>query len=150
MFCLGWWSTLLPTRFLVSRGTLDTSPLAFLSPTRVSLSAPLLPRSFGLKGFDFCRSSTPDVRRCPVWALPCSLAATWGISFDYFSSGYLDVSVRRVCLPCHTWMIRHDSYRVALFGDSWIKAYLRLPMTFRSLSRPSSARSAQASAVCPL
>ena len=62
VFCLGWWSTLLPTRFLVSRGTLDTSPLAFLSPTRVSLSAPLLPRSFGLKGFDFCRSSTPDVR----------------------------------------------------------------------------------------
>ena len=31
-----------------------------------------------------------------VWALPCSLAATWGISFDYFSSGYLDVSVHRV------------------------------------------------------
>ena len=99
VFCLGWWSTLLPTRFLVSRGTLDTGPLAFLSPTRVSLSVPLLPRSFGLKGFDLCRSSTPDVRRCPVWALPCSLAATWGISFDYFSSGYLDVSVRRVCLP---------------------------------------------------
>ena len=96
VFCLGWWSTLLPTRFLVSRGTLDTGPLDFLSPTRVSLSAPLLPRSFGLKGFDFCRSSTPDVRRCPVWALPCSLAATWGISFDYFSSGYLDVSVHRV------------------------------------------------------
>ena len=53
--------------------------------------------------FDFCRSSTPDVRRCPVWALPCSLAATWGISFDYFSSGYLDVSVRRVCLPFGYW-----------------------------------------------
>ena len=103
MFCLGWWSTLLPTRFLVSRGTLDTGPLDFLSPTRVSLSAPLLPRSFGLDVFDFCRSSTPDVRRCPVWALPCSLAATWGISFDYFSSGYLDVSVRRVCLPFGYW-----------------------------------------------
>ena len=103
VFCLGWWSTLLPTRFLVSRGTLDAGPLDFLSPTRVSLSAPLLPRSFGLEVFDFCRSSTPDVRRCPVWALPCSLAATWGISFDYFSSGYLDVSVRRVCLPFGYW-----------------------------------------------
>ena len=87
----------------MSRGTLDTGPLDFLSPTRVSLSAPLLPRSFGLDVFDFCRSSTPDVRRCPVWALPCSLAATWGISFDYFSSGYLDVSVRRVCLPFGYW-----------------------------------------------
>ena len=29
----------------------------------------------------------------PVWALPVSLAATQGISFDFFSWGYLDVSV---------------------------------------------------------
>jgi hypothetical protein len=29
----------------------------------------------------------------PVWALPRSLAATGGISFDFFSWGYLDVSV---------------------------------------------------------
>ena len=45
------------------------------------------------------RSSTPKARRLLVWALPSSLAATGGISFDYFSSGYLDVSVHRVCLP---------------------------------------------------
>ena len=31
-------------------------------------------------------------------AHPLSLAATKGISFDFFSSGYLDVSVPRVCL----------------------------------------------------
>jgi hypothetical protein len=31
-----------------------------------------------------------------VWALPISLAATQGISFDFSSSGYLDVSVPRV------------------------------------------------------
>ncbi len=31
-----------------------------------------------------------------VWALPRSLAATKGISFDFFSYGYLDVSVPRV------------------------------------------------------
>ena len=38
-------------------------------------------------------------RQClhhPVWALPLSLAATQGISFDFSSSGYLDVSVPRV------------------------------------------------------
>ena len=29
-------------------------------------------------------------------APPLSLATTWGISVDFFSSGYLDVSVRRV------------------------------------------------------
>ena len=28
-----------------------------------------------------------------VWALPVSLAATQGVSFDFFSWGYLDVSV---------------------------------------------------------
>ncbi len=28
-----------------------------------------------------------------VWAVPRSLAATWGISFDFYSSGYLDVSI---------------------------------------------------------
>ena len=33
---------------------------------------------------------------CAVWALPRSLAATEGISFDFFSSGYLDVSVPQV------------------------------------------------------
>jgi hypothetical protein len=32
----------------------------------------------------------------PVWALPLSLAATQGISVDFSSSGYLDVSVPRV------------------------------------------------------
>jgi hypothetical protein len=32
----------------------------------------------------------------PVWAPPLSLAATQGISFDFSSSGYLDVSVPRV------------------------------------------------------
>ena len=31
-----------------------------------------------------------------VWALPRSLAATDGVSFDFLSYGYLDVSVPRV------------------------------------------------------
>ena len=32
----------------------------------------------------------------PFWAGPLSLAATKGISVDFFSYGYLDVSVPRV------------------------------------------------------
>ena len=32
--------------------------------------------------------TTPDARRRPVWALPISLAATLGISLDFFSFGY--------------------------------------------------------------
>ena len=42
------------------------------------------------------RSSTPENRSPPVWAPPLSLAATRGIVFTFFSSGYLDVSVPRV------------------------------------------------------
>ena len=39
---------------------------------------------------------TPEVLLPPVWPLPLSLATTRGISFDFSSSGYLDVSVPRV------------------------------------------------------
>ena len=39
---------------------------------------------------------TPVVLLLPVWPLPRSLATTCGISFDFSSSGYLDVSVPRV------------------------------------------------------
>ena len=32
-----------------------------------------------------------------VWAVPRSLATTSGITFVFYSSGYLDVSVHQVC-----------------------------------------------------
>ena len=41
----------------------------------------------------------PGAQRAPVWAPPISLAATLGIDVSFSSSGYLDVSVRRV--PLH-------------------------------------------------
>ena len=40
--------------------------------------------------------SEPQHARTLVWALPVSLAATPGIDVSFSSSGYLDVSVRRV------------------------------------------------------
>ena len=40
--------------------------------------------------------SEPRNARISVWALPISLAATFGIDVSFFSSGYLDVSVHRV------------------------------------------------------
>ena len=40
--------------------------------------------------------STNYSYRLSFWALSCSLAATLDIEFSFFSSGYLDVSVRRV------------------------------------------------------
>ena len=38
----------------------------------------------------------PQMTNHLVWAIPTSLAATTGIEFSFFSSGYLDVSVLRV------------------------------------------------------
>ena len=40
--------------------------------------------------------SEPQGARTLVWALPISLAATFGITVVFSSSGYLDVSVHRV------------------------------------------------------
>ena len=46
------------------------------------------------------RSYNPGIAETtPVWAIPVSLATTPGITFVFFSCGYLDVSVPRVCLP---------------------------------------------------
>ena len=42
--------------------------------------------------------ATPENFRPPVWPHPLSLATTYGISFDFSSWGYLDVSVRPVSL----------------------------------------------------
>ena len=47
--------------------------------------------------------SEPQDARVLVWAPPLSLAATRGITFVFFSSGYLDVSVHRVP-PVKLWI----------------------------------------------
>ena len=42
----------------------------------------------------------PQALTCRVWALARSLATTCAITVVFSSSGYLDVSVPRVCPPC--------------------------------------------------
>ena len=49
---------------------------------------------------------TPSVLLLLVWPLPISLATTFGISVDFSSSGYLDVSVPRVPL---LWLCIHHN-----------------------------------------
>ena len=90
---------------------------------------------------------TPGVLLLLVWPLPRSLATTSGISVDFFSSPYLDVSVQAVPLIylCIQYMMTgHDSSRIAPFGYPRIDACLRLPEAFRCLPRPSSAPNAKA------
>ena len=93
--------------------------------------------------------ASPQPRRInpSVCPLPRSLATTCGISVDFSSSPYLDVSVQavpHVRLFCSTHVDRVLLCRVSPFGNSGIKAYVQLPQTYRSLSRPSSALDAKA------
>ncbi len=54
-----------------------------------------------------------------------------------------------LCLCIQQRVTRHDPRRVSPFGHLRIKAYVRLPEAFRSLSRPSSPVRAKASTVRP-
>ena len=84
--------------------------------------------------------TTPETQRIdaytlPVWAPPRSLAATRGISFDFFSCGYLDGSVPRVCLPYSMYSCTDTSNLcqwVTPFGYPGIIGYWLLPSAFRS------------------
>ena len=91
---------------------------------------------------------TPQVLLPMVWPLPLSLATTQGISFDVFSSPYLDVSVQAVPF-IYLWiqymMTGLDSGRVSPFGHPRVIACFRLTVAFRRSLRPSSAPSAKAS-----
>ena len=71
--------------------------------------------------------------------MPLSLAATCGISIDFFSSCYSDVSVRKGSRsPKGTGEApKGSSYEVA-FGNPRINRCMLLPEAYRSLPRPSS------------
>ena len=92
--------------------------------------------------FRLCRSNH--------WPGPRSLATTSGVSVDVLSSGYLDVSVRRVRLASLWIQLTIPPKRwVAPFGNPRIKACSRLPVAYRNVLRPSSPLSAKASTRCP-
>ena len=82
-------------------------------------------------------------------ALPVSLATTTGISVDFFSCSYLDVSVRRVRL--HALFCSDMNDPKAGFPHSEIcgsKLVCQLPAAYRRLQRPSSPVIAKASTMC--
>ena len=99
---------------------------------------------------------------------PRSLAATKGVSIDVLSSGYLDVSIPRVCLITPMYSVyyisllkcmtstqpeldySHTSRRwVSPFGNHGIKGCSRLPRAYRRVPRPSSPLTAKTSPGCP-
>ena len=85
-------------------------PLSFtlVAHTGLSPSAAELSSSFWFLAQEMSRSYNP--RRAVtllVWANPRSLATTYGITFVFFSSAYLDVSVQRVCPSIDVTCLQH-------------------------------------------
>ena len=98
----------------MSRCTLATACSVCLSDTRLSLCFACFPKTVRLPSVPFMRSIPQDARIL-VWAPPRSLAATYGIEFSFFSSGYLDVSVPRVpfmqlCVYCMIPWVFHGGF----------------------------------------
>ena len=140
---LGGWSPLLPPGFHVSRRTQVRRPgwknasHTGLSPSPAGLPSPFRshpPLRPGLSPRR--RPTTPPGSHRSVWAPPRSLAATWGISFDFLSCRYLAGSLPCVCprvryvFTCTVHVI--PDVRVTPFGDPGILGCLLLPPAFRS------------------
>ena len=148
VFSLGGWSPRLPTRFPVSRGTPDPARSSLPSGTGLSPSSAGFPKAVPLASSPFRRSITPG-------------SEDPGLGSSAFARRYL----RNRCFflflrvlrcfsspgspPCTMDSCRDARdlpVRVSPFGHPRIDGHLPLPAAFRSLSRPSSAPSAKASA----
>ena len=77
-------------------GTRDTDCRLIISSKGLSPALVGFPIPFDYDSTYVVSVLTPKLFLTPVWPLPISLATTLGISFDFFSSPYLDVSVREV------------------------------------------------------
>ena len=139
VFSLGRWSSQLPTGFLVSRGTRGHprvnqgfvyGAITHSGGPFQNLRLPIINPTSG--------PHNPKVTEVTlVWANPRSLATTSGISIDFFSWRYLDVSVPSVrlihlCIQC--MMTGYESRRVSPFGHLRIKACLAAPRSFSQLT----------------
>ena len=95
------------------RGTPDTACYLLPSCTGLSPSLAGFSKTVPLEYFRFMQS-LPQGARTLVWAPPISLAATFGITVVFSSSGYLDVSVHRV--PFVWLCIHHTMTEVSSAG----------------------------------
>ena len=152
VFSLGRWSSQIPTKFLVFRGTqghprvVQNFTYGAITHYGGTFQSLLLFFTNPMLG-PYNPGSTVVV---PVWADPRSLAATYGISIDFYSYRYLDVSVPCVRLfnLCIELKIPN---KLGGFPHSEIlgsKLVYKLPEAYRMLQRPSSPLTAKASTVC--
>ena len=131
----------------MSVGTLDTDRYLLVSHTRLSLFFAGLPIPFCYNSVMLISVRTPLLFPVSVWPLPRSLATTYGISVDVFSSPYLDVSVQAVPFVYLFDSVYDDRVllcRVSPFGNPRVDGCFRLTVAYRRLLRPSSAPGAKA------
>ena len=107
----------------------------FASPTRLSRSPVCFPTHFGSLCRYLLQSETPAVFLLLVWPLPRSLATTGGISVDFFSSPYLDVSVQAVppvslCVQNTVRELSHADCSIRISPDQCL---LATPRSFSQL-----------------
>jgi hypothetical protein len=147
VFSLTGWCRQIQAGFLRSRLTQDTARPQSFAPTGLSPAMVQLSRRFSLMLHSKCGPITPVQHATPVWAVPFSLATTWGITIVFFSSWYLDVSVPRVDSPCG--VIHLQCIGLSHSEISGSNACVQLPGAYRSLPRPSSSLRAKASTIRP-
>ena len=149
VFSLTGWCRQIQAGFLRSRLTQDTARPQFCTLTGLSPAMVQLSRKFSLKLVSKCGPTTLQQHAVEVWAIPFSLATTQGITFVFFSSRYLDVSVPWVDFPpCGgiTHLQCAGLSHSEIFGYN---ACVQLPEAYRSLPRPSSSLRAKASTIRP-
>ena len=130
VFSLTGWCRQFQAGFLRSRLTQDTARPAQFAPTGLSPAMATLSKVFGLILVSKKGPTTPNRHADLVWALPCSLATTWGI-ICYF----LFLLLLR-CFSSQGWLIFRCDWpsasRVVPFGNLRVK---RLYASNRSLSQ---------------
>ncbi len=99
VFSLTGWSPLIPTRFLVSRGTLDPAMSTRLSLTGLSPSLAGFPKTVLLNLLNQFRGPNPSMHARWFGLFRFRSPLLTESYFFFSSSGYLDVSVHRV--PFH-------------------------------------------------
>ena len=135
----------------MSRGTLDTAAANQFSRTGLSPPVAGLSRTVPLTSLLTSAVRTPE----------CTHSGLGSSRFARRYSGnrcfFLFLRLLRCFSSAGSLRMTMDSsygaygshMRVSPFGNPWIVRYVPFPMAYRSLSRPSSAPSAKASAVCP-
>ena len=93
-----------------------------------------------------CYDFTPVINPTLDGVLPKVRRPALGVTDSHGVTGGVYKARERI----HRTMTGHDSSRISPFGYPRLSAYLRLPVAFRSLSRPSSAPGAKAFTLRPL